>query len=162
MASVECRNEKYRVVFMYAGRKYSYALDTRDPDTAQALRGGVEKTLMLLDQSALRIPAGADVVEFVKNGGKVEEPAAPPPEPLSFKRLTDAYLAAHGVGSIEANSRDTIRMHLAHFTATLGGALPCPAAHPGRPAAPRGPLGLRRGERDPEEPPGGALGAKKN
>lgn len=45
MASLELRNQTYRVVFMFRGRKYGYSLDTGDRDTAEALRGGVEKTL---------------------------------------------------------------------------------------------------------------------
>ena len=69
MASLELRNQTYRVVFMYAGKKYGYSLDTGKPDVAAALRGGVEKTLMLIGQGALRVPDGGDVVNFVKNGG---------------------------------------------------------------------------------------------
>ena len=48
MAALELRNKTYRVVFMYAGKKYSYSLDTGKEDVANALRGGVEKTLMLV------------------------------------------------------------------------------------------------------------------
>ena len=58
MASLELRNQTYRVVFMYAGKKYGYSLDTGKPDVAAALRGGVEKTLMLIGQGALRVPDG--------------------------------------------------------------------------------------------------------
>jgi hypothetical protein len=32
---------------MYRGRKFGYILDTGDPETAEGLRGGVKKTLML-------------------------------------------------------------------------------------------------------------------
>jgi hypothetical protein len=61
MASLELRNKKYRVVFVLGGRKYGYTLNTGDSSTAEALRGGVEKTLMLISQGALRLPPGADV-----------------------------------------------------------------------------------------------------
>ena len=69
MASLELRNQKYRVVFMHAGRKYGYSLDTADLETAEGLRGGVEKTLMLIQQKAIPVPEGIDMVEFVKAGG---------------------------------------------------------------------------------------------
>ena len=55
MASLELRNKTYRVVFMYGGRKFGYSLDTADRPTAEALRGGVEKTLMLVSQGALTV-----------------------------------------------------------------------------------------------------------
>ena len=54
MASLELRNETYRVVFMHEGRKYGYSLDTGNKSTAEALRGGVEKTMMLIGQGARR------------------------------------------------------------------------------------------------------------
>ena len=60
MAALELRNKNFRVVFIYEGHKYAYSLDTGDRDIAEALRGGVEKTLMLVQQNALRVPDGVD------------------------------------------------------------------------------------------------------
>jgi hypothetical protein len=105
---------------MFGGRKHGYSLDTGDEQTALALRGGVEKTLMLLEHGALHIPDGADVVQFVKNGGRVVEEQKPPPAPLTLGQLKDKYLETSGQGSMEANSLATVRMHLGHFEATLG------------------------------------------
>jgi len=120
VASLELRNKTYRVVFMFRGRKYGYSLDTDNPSVAEGLRGGVEKTLMLVGQGALEFPAGADVVSFVRNGGKVVQ-AAPPPAPLTLAQLKEKYLEAQGQGAMEANSLATVRMHLGHFEKTLGG-----------------------------------------
>jgi integrase len=120
VAALELRNKTYRVVFMYAGKKYAYSLDTGQSDMAEALRGGVERTLMLLTQGLLRLPEGADLIAFVKAGGKVEEPSPPLAERLKLKTLTDGYLASHANGAMEENSLATVRMHLGHFTATLG------------------------------------------
>ena len=75
---------------------------------------------MLIGQGALRVPDGGDVVNFVKNGGRVEEQVAPPPERLSFAALRDAYLALHSRGAMEGNSLETVKMHLRHFAGTLG------------------------------------------
>jgi len=120
MASLELRNQTFRVVFMYAGRKYAYSLDTGDRQTAEALRGGVEKTLMLIDQKVITVPQGADLIAFIKAGGRIDAPVAPPPERLTLLALQKAYLEALSVGSMEANSLDTVKMHLRHFVATLG------------------------------------------
>ncbi len=120
MAALERRNKTYRVVFMYAGKKYAYSLDTGDQAMAEALRGGVEKTLMLMGQGLLRLPDGADVIAFVKTGGKVEEPPSPVVERLTLKKFVDGYLASQANGAIEENSLATLRLHLRHFTGTFG------------------------------------------
>src|SRR4051812_13967405 len=117
MASLELRNQKYRVVFMYAGRKYGYSLDTCDRHTAEALRGGVEKTLMLIGQGAFDIPEGADIVTFVRHGGRppTKTPETLAPARLSFTSFKSSYLDARSGGSMEVNSLATARMHLNHF-----------------------------------------------
>ena len=78
MASLELRNSTYRVVFRLRGRKYGYSLDTGDRQTAEALAGGVKKTLMLIGQRAICVPEGADVVGFVKYGTGPMVPPRPP------------------------------------------------------------------------------------
>lgn len=120
MAALELRNKTYRAVFMYAGKKYAYSLDTGDSDMSEALRGGVEKTLMLMAQGLLKLPEGADVIAFVKAAGKVEEPPPPVVERLHLEKLTDGYLESHANGAMEENSLATVRMHLGHLAATLG------------------------------------------
>jgi integrase len=123
VASLELRNMKYRVVFMYAWRKYGFSLETGDEKTAEALRGGVENTLMLMGQGILEVPDGADVVEFVKHGGK--PPQAGPasgkaPGPVDFSGFKKRYLEARSGGPMEANSLGTARMHMRHLERTLG------------------------------------------
>ena len=89
MASLELRNKTFRVVFMRAGAKYSYSLSTNDREMAEALRGGVEKTLMMVGQGLLKVSQGADMIAFVRAGGKIEEPAAAALERLTLKALID-------------------------------------------------------------------------
>jgi hypothetical protein len=84
-ASLELRNKTFRVVFMYAGKKYSYSLDTGSRDDAEALVGGVEKTLMRIEQKLLPVPDGVDIVSFVKNDGCVEQPVAQQPEKPRYR-----------------------------------------------------------------------------
>jgi hypothetical protein len=121
VASLELRNKTFRVVFMFRGRKYGYSLDTCDRDTAEGLRGGVEKTLMRVEQNLLPFPEGADVVEFVKHDGKLPEKKPSAPAPITLAQLREKYLEAHGERAMEANSLATVRMHLDHFENTLGG-----------------------------------------
>jgi integrase len=120
MASLELRNKTYRVVFMHAGKKHGFSLDTGDRQTAEALRGGVEKTLMLMGQGALRLPDGADFLTFVKTGGQTTDPPKPAPDAVPLGVFCDRYLAAHSGGAMEANSLATVGMHLGHFVRTLG------------------------------------------
>src|SRR5436190_897522 len=70
MAFVEKRGEWYRVVFRHAGKRYTHTLKTKAQDVADGILGGVQKTLMLLDQRVLHLPEGADVLAFVLSGGQ--------------------------------------------------------------------------------------------
>ena len=75
MAFIEQRGGWFRIIFRYGGRRYAHALKTQDRGVAEGLRGGVEKTLMLLDQQVLRLPEGADVLAFILGDGRaVEKP----------------------------------------------------------------------------------------
>ena len=81
MAFVEKRGQWYRVVFRHAGARYTHTLKTKKRDLADSILGGVQKTLMLLQQRVLHLPEGADVLEFVLSGGQVQEPPKFPAEP---------------------------------------------------------------------------------
>jgi tetratricopeptide (TPR) repeat protein len=97
-------------------------LGTGDRDTAEALRGGVEKTRKRVEQNLLPFLEGADIVEFVKHDGRLaEKKAAAPLTPLNLTQLMEKYLEAYRIGSMESDSLDTVRMHLRHFEKTLGG-----------------------------------------
>lgn len=85
MASFELRNKTYRCVFMLGGRKYAFSLDTGDRQRAEALRGGVEKTLMLIGQGVLHLPKGGDPIGFVRGGGKAAKATrTTPAEPITL------------------------------------------------------------------------------
>ena len=50
MASLEKRNQSYRIVFMYEGKRYGFSLGTGDRREAESLTGAVEKVLMRIEQ----------------------------------------------------------------------------------------------------------------
>jgi hypothetical protein len=125
MATLQIRNRSYRVLFCHAGKRYTYTLgevSRREADNAAA---AADQVLLRIEQRLLRVPDGVDIVSFVRNGGRVEEVKGTlPPEPLGLRKLIDSYLAVHSIGSMEANSLATVRMHLGHFAATLGDRFP--------------------------------------
>lgn len=130
MAFLEQRGDRYRIIVKFRGRRFTHSVHTEDRRVAEALRGTIDRTILLIEQRLLSVPEDADLKEFILSGGEkivrhgVDEPtaAAPPApvEPLTFARLRDRYLAALGVGSIEENSLDTVTMHLRHLQRTLG------------------------------------------
>lgn len=120
MASLELRNGVCRVVFRYAGAKHGFSLGTGHRPTAEALRGGVEKTLLMLSQGLLDLPEDGDLVSFVRTGGRSAGPVKPATEVVTFARIRDAFLAARSNGVVEANSLATIRLHMKHPTRTFG------------------------------------------
>lgn len=124
MASLERRNETYRIVFMHGGRKHSFSLGNANQQMAEALLGGVEKTLLFIGQGLLEVPAGCDLIEFVRSGGKVKEPKRPAAHVSTFAELKDAYLDSQANGVIEESSLKTIRQHLRHLERTFGGKFP--------------------------------------
>jgi integrase len=64
-----------------------------------------------------------DPITFLlSDGQRVDKPKPPPIR--SLEQLVDRYLQALGNGAMEENSLDTTRMHLRHFTRTLGANFP--------------------------------------
>lgn len=133
MAFLEQRGDWYRIVFTFKGERYTHSVHTTDRRVADAIRGGIDRTILQLRQRLLVVPEDADVKEFLLSGGQtikpIEAPApatelaaeAPAPEPLTLARLEQKYVAALSVGAVELNSLDTIRMHLRHIERTFGG-----------------------------------------
>jgi integrase len=83
---------------------------------------------MRLKQRLLVLPEGTDIVSFVQHDGNPPAigPTLPhaPRQAITLGTLRDRYLATHGNGTIEANSLDTCKLHLAHFCRVFGDAFP--------------------------------------
>lgn len=127
MASLEKRNQTYRIVFMYGGKRHGFSLGTGDRREAESLAGGVEKTLMRIEQKLLKVPTGVDIVTFVQNDGQVEAAdASLAVAPITFAQFRERYLATHEGGAMECNSLGTVRIHLGHIAVTLGERFPMP------------------------------------
>lgn len=126
MAFAQKHGDRFRVVFHFGGRKYRKGLKTDKEDVAEAIVGGVKRTLMMLEQGLLQMPDGADVLSFILSGGqeaKVPEQKVKTEEreaPATLQQLRDQYTETMGIGAIEKNSLDTVTMHLRHIIKTLG------------------------------------------
>ena len=70
MAFLEQRGGWYRVVFTFRGERFAHAVGTTNKRTADAIRGGVERTILQIEQRLLVVPEGADVREFILTGGQ--------------------------------------------------------------------------------------------
>jgi integrase len=128
MAFLEKRGSRFRVIFRHDGRRYTHTLKTTDESIAQGLKGGIEKTLMLLDQKVLKVPDGVEVLSFVVSNGHVGQPSSQPAEQangkpggeITLRELKDRYIQTYSAGAMEKNSLDTVAMHLRHFLKTFG------------------------------------------
>ena len=82
---------------------------------------------MPLSQGLIELPACCDIVEFVRQDGKViltKDGAVKPAAKLSLGSLRGRYLETHGNGTLEERTLDGIRLHFKHLIAALGEAFP--------------------------------------
>jgi hypothetical protein len=88
MAFLERRGRRFRIIFRHGGRRYSHTLKNTSESIAQGLKGGIEKTLMLLDQKVLKLPEGVDLLTFIESNGQVEPSAAAAKPPDTVPHVT--------------------------------------------------------------------------
>jgi integrase len=145
MATLEHRGNWFRVIFRFNGKRYAKTLNTQDAKKASILKGGIEKTILLLQQNLLRIPEGTDVLTFIVNGGEVPTDVPSPTKPIepvpernvvrmpeqielqdrkqmsvtTLKLLCDRYANTLAL-SVEQNSLSTVQMHLRHVVRFFG------------------------------------------
>lgn len=114
MASLEQRGERYRIVFRFDGRKFQLTLKTTEESEAASCLVRLEENLRLVERGRLVVPPGADLPTFLLSDGRLtEKPKFI--KPITLKELHDRYLETHGNGAMEANSLETVAMHLRHF-----------------------------------------------
>ena len=96
--AVQERNGSYRILFRYEGKQLAFAVGRVCVAEAKAKSSQVDYLLMRLKQGLIVLPAGVDVVDFVRHDGSPPPPVPAPslttpksPEPtLGF--LRDRYL----------------------------------------------------------------------
>lgn len=124
MASIQRKGDGWYCQFLYLRRRHTFAAGKVDEAEAESIRARVEHVLMRLKQGLMALPAGGDVVEFVRHDGRPPAAKAAAATAATFLQFREAYLATVGHGAIEANTLETVGTHLGHFARTLGDGFP--------------------------------------
>jgi integrase len=116
----------FKICFRWGGRKRKKTVKTTGRREAEAVLARFEENIQLLERGRFELPTGADIGTFLLSDGKLTAKPSPEPapRPLTLGELRDLYIAVHANGALEANSLDTVRMHLRHVVATLGESFP--------------------------------------
>jgi integrase len=120
VASLQVRNDSYRVIFRFQGQQHFVTLGKVEEVEALGTKARYEHLLRLLDQQLLTMPAGLDVETFLQHDGKPPPAAVSPTKETSFAVFRDAYLQTFGNGALEENTLYTAKIHLSHLATTLG------------------------------------------
>src|SRR5260370_20392958 len=100
MAAIQQRNDSYRVIFRHHGKQHTFTLGRVSEAEAKAKADQVEYLLMRLAQGLLALPAGADIVTFVRCDGSIPVAASATRDAPTLGSLRDRYLETHQ-GSLE-------------------------------------------------------------
>jgi hypothetical protein len=120
MATIQLRSNSYRILFFHHGKRYAFTLGEVTQDEAESKAEQVEYLLMRLKQRYVRVPAGVEITDFVAHDGNVLEAVAASPKQVAFADFKERYIDTYRNGGMEANSLQTVAMHLGHFEKTLG------------------------------------------
>jgi hypothetical protein len=66
------KSGNFFIRFQYAGRPFNRSLKTKENREAQAIRGRIAETLLLLERGRLKIPEDADPAVFILSDGKLD------------------------------------------------------------------------------------------
>lgn len=118
MAWLEQRGDQFHLGIRLGSRKLKRSLQTNDPKVAQELAGRVERRLKLIEQGDLILPPDADLMTFLLSDGKLTRPVEIAVG-LSLGELCQQYLDQLPLGSLEANTVYTLKIHLKHLRRVL-------------------------------------------
>lgn len=119
MASLQCRNGSYRVLFRYLGKQHTVTLGEVAKEEAEAKSAQVDYLLLRLKQRLAVLPAGASIVDYVQFDGQVVPASAPRIQLLSLSDLQHRYLHSNEA-SLEPNTLECIRIHFRHLERAFG------------------------------------------
>ncbi len=124
MASIKQNPDtgRFQLHFRYKGRQFHKGLRTESETTANAIKATVEETLLDLARGKLTLPDGADdrvLWQFLKSGGKLTE-LPEVVKSVTLGEVLESWEKGLPEGAMEANSRVTARIHMAHVLRVLG------------------------------------------
>ena len=119
----DSHSARYKVCFRFGGKRFKRSTKTTDRKEAEAIAGGVERTLLRIEQGLLQLPPTVDLLSFVfSDGNQAEKPKIPTTQTLGA--LREQFLQVHALGAMEQNSLDTVKVHLKHCAKTFGERFP--------------------------------------
>lgn len=113
---------RFKICFRWGGKQFKKTVKTSNRSDAEAILLRLEETIGLIERGRLPLPPEADIATSLLSDGKMTQPpkVEPPPKILTLDELSYFYVRTLALGSMEANSLQTIKMHLQHFVTTLG------------------------------------------
>lgn len=113
---------RFKICFRWGGRKLKKTVKTTSRKDAESALVRFEENIALLERGRIELPPGADFGTFLLSDGKVSQKPRPEAtaKPITLGGMQERYVETHSHGAMEANSLDTVKMHLRHFTTTLG------------------------------------------
>jgi len=125
MATIQNRNDSFRILFIHHGKRYAYPLGKVPRRVAESKAAKTDEVLALLKGGYITIPPAVDIVTFVRHEGKLPStPTQPGGEGVTLAGLRDRYLATHRNGALEATTLSGVELHFKHLVATLGDRFP--------------------------------------
>lgn len=131
MASLQQRNDSYRIIFRHHGKQHFVTLGKVSPQEAEAKAAQVDYLLLRLNQRLIELPPGVGIVDFVRFDGKPPAPsggegvAKTVATSLTLGSLRDRFIDARR-GGREESTQKTSGIHFKHLVATLGERFPLP------------------------------------
>ena len=130
MASLQERSGSWRVIFRHNSLQHFVTIGKVEETEAQGVKARFEYLLRLLRQRLLTLPAGMDIVTFLRLDGKPADATAASSQPeITFAEFRAGYLKTIGNGAVENNTLYTSKIHLSHLAATLGERFLIPTLH---------------------------------
>ena len=121
MATLEKRNETYRIDFRCGGRRYRRSLKTTSERSANASLARLNDNLYRLELGTLVLPDGVDVATFLLSDGRVNgRLTARAPAIRTLKELCGLSLASIPEGSLEESTTEGMEIHARHLCRILG------------------------------------------
>ena len=121
MASIEFRGSSYRMIFRYAGAKFSRSLKTDNLKSATASCARLEDNVRRLEQGLAALPEGADVCQFLLSDGRATTRVAHKPDQIrTLGKLLDTFSASIPSQRLEPTTEHCIKIHIRHLKRVLG------------------------------------------
>jgi integrase len=120
MASLFQRGDSWQLQFLYKGERRTWGLGSVDSLDARAIQAKAELLLARIKQHLLDVPAGCDIVDFLRFDGRppAEAPRQSAPT-LTLGRLRDVYLEQRKA-KLLPRSHQSDRLHWKPLARLLG------------------------------------------